>query len=512
MEAITGPIRRASSESGDRECSKILCIEAGPAKPASVNIVDQIALRASAERPALSIDGRLVSFGELFERVSVAAAWLGRCPGFRQAGVPRVGLACGNGADYIVLALAILKAGGCLVPLADELTPAERLEVIGRTGLCGMVLGNRETWRRTEAVAVEKSTGAAWVPLKMAPLENEAEFATLDPAFIRFSSGTTGKSKGVVLSHEKLRERIVAANAALEIGPGDRVLWMLPMAHHFAVSIVLYLFHGACTVIGTSHLAEDILRTAEATRATVIYASPFHHSLLAADRGGYTWPDLRLAVTTAAPLPATIADHFRKRFGRPLVQGLGIIEIGLPLLNTGGAGDCPTAVGRPLPAFDVELRDDEGMPVAAGRVGELWIKGPGMFDAYLSPWQTLDEICVDGWFATGDLAETDAAGRIYLRGRRKSVLNVGGMKVFPEEVEAVIEGHPAVSRCRVMGLDHGVVGTVPVAEVVLNEGGTATPRDLIRWCRKTLSIYKVPVKVDFVESLPLTASGKIRRI
>ena len=462
-----------------------------------VNIVDQIALRASADRPALMADGVTLSFGELFERVSDAASWLGRCHGFHRSGVPRVGLACASGVNYIVLAMAILKAGGCLVPLADELTEAERREIIERTGLCGMILGGAEDKQ--------------WVELVTPELENEAEFATLDPAFIRFSSGTTGKSKGVVLSHAKLRERIVAANAALEIGPGDRVLWMLPMAHHFAVSIMLYLYHGACTVLGESHLAEQVLKTAKATRATVIYGAPFHHSLLAADQGGFAWPDLRLAVSTAAPLPVEVARRFRERFGKPLVQGLGIIEIGLPLLNTGGAGDSPTAVGRPLPAFDVELRDDEGLSVPIGCVGELWVKGPGMFDAYLSPWQTVDEICVDGWFATGDLAETDAAGRIYLRGRTKSVLNVNGMKVFPEEVETVIEQHPQVRKCRVTGNTHAMLGTVPVAEIILQDGAKLSVRELTHWCRESLSIYKVPVRVTFVGELPLTASGKIRR-
>lgn len=457
-------------------------------------------------------DGVTLSFGELLERVSRVSTWLDRCPGFRREGVPRVGLACGNGVDYIVLALAILKSGGCLVPLAEELTSPERAEVIERTGLCGLILGKSEPWRKDEARTFEKSTGAAWIPLMGGVIENERAFMELEPAFIRFSSGTTGRSKGVVISHAKLRQRIVAANAALEIGPADRVLWMLPMAHHFAVSIVLYLYHGACTIIGTSHLAAEILETAKATRATVIYGAPFHHALLASDPGGYAWPDLRLAVSTAAPLPAGIARGFRERFGKSLVQGLGIIEIGLPLLNTGGAGDSPTAVGRPLPAFDVELRDDEGLPVAVGRVGELWIKGPGMFDAYLSPWQTVEEICVDGWFATGDLAETDAAGRVYLKGRKKSVLNVSGMKVFPEEVELVMERHPAVRRCRVAGKSHSVLGTVPVADVILHEGENATARELIGWCREALSIYKAPVRVKFVEELPMTASGKIRRV
>lgn len=462
-----------------------------------MNIVDQIALRASAERPALIADGVTITFGDLLERVSAASAWLERRKGFRREGISRIGLACGNGVEYIVLALAILKAGGCLVPLADELTEPERQEIIVRTSLCGIVTGTAQ--------------GPEWQSLEIPELENETAFSALDPAFIRFSSGTTGKSKGVVLSHSKLRERITAANAALEIGPGDKILWMLPMAHHFAVSIVLYLYHGACTVLGSSHLATEILELAKATRSTVIYGAPFHHSLLAADPSEYAWPELRLAVTTAAPLPEEVAVGFKKRFGKPLVQGLGIIEVGLPLLNTGGAENFPTAVGRPLPAYDVELRDDEGMPVSIGKTGELWIKGPGMFDAYLSPWQTVDEICVAGWFATGDLAETDAAGRIYLRGRKKSVLNVSGMKVFPEEIEAVVEQHPAVRRCRVSGFPHPMLGTVPTAEVILHNGEILKPRQLIAWCRASLSIYKVPVHVKFVDNLPLTASGKIRR-
>ncbi len=476
-----------------------------------MNIVDQISLRASEESPAVVADGVLLSFGELLKWVSLVATWLDRREGFRQSGTPRVGLACVNGVEYIVLAMAILKAGGCLVPVADELTASERQEIVERTGLCGLVLGRGIAWRRGEGVSVEESTQAAWVPLDLQKLGNEAEFSALDPAFIRFSSGTTGKSKGVVLSHAKLRERIVAANAALEIGPGDRVLWMLPMAHHFAVSIVLYLYHGACTVISGSHLATEVLNTAKATRATVIYGAPFHHALLAEEKGGYLWPDLRLAVTTAASLSREVSEAFRKRFGKSLVQGLGIIEVGLPLLNTGSAEDCPTAVGRPLPSFDVELRDDEGLPVAVGSVGELWIKGPGMFDAYFSPWQTVDVVCVDGWFATGDLAETDAAGRVYLKGRKKSVLNVNGMKVFPEEVEAVMNRHPAVNCCRVSGSPHSVLGTLPVADVILHEGFSPSGRDLTSWCREMLSSYKVPVKVRFVKILPTTASGKIRR-
>lgn len=469
--------------------------------PPTVNIAKEIISRARGDHPAIVAGRCEIDFASLLSRAEEAAAWL-RCRIGRPAHpgmVRRVGLACPNGVDYITTALGILLADACLVPVPDELTLAETTDLATRTALHGIV--------RVDGGVPH------WQPLGGGGADfDEAAFAALDPAFIRFSSGTTGESKGVVISHRRLIERITAANHGMRIGADDRVLWMLPMAHHFAVSIILYLYHGATTVLVDSHLAGDVLETAEKTQATVIYGSPFHHALLAADGSGFRWPSLRLAVSTAASLPEETATRFHARFGQPLVQGLGVIEVGLPLLNLDDAETHPTSLGRPLPDYQIEIRDDAGRPADPGDVGELWVMGPGFFDAYLSPWRLSQNVCPCGWFATGDLAEVDAAGRVFLRGRRKSVLNISGMKVFPEEIEAVLDAHPGVRRSRVSGRDHPVFGTIPVADVVPRDAA-APPNaaELVAWCRQSLSAFKVPAKVSLVPGIDMTASGKIRR-
>lgn len=466
-----------------------------------MNIVAKIFERCDPHAVALIRGERTITFGELRAEVATAEAAL------RGAGAfvgPRVGLSCPNGIDYVVLALAIVKSGCCFVPIASELAAPEVDEIVTRTGLASVVLGGGAQWR---GVAEPRACSHGAVVALGAEVEfDEAAFAALNVAFVRFSSGTTGRSKGVVLSHASLLERVTAANRGLRIGPEDRVVWMLPMAHHFAVSIILYLLHGATTVLAESHLAPEVLAEARRHGGTVIYGSPFHYAMLAAEASGDPWPTLRLAVSTAAALSRATAEAFDARFGVPLTQGLGIIEVGLPLLNLDAAREQPTAVGRPQPGFEAEVRG------AAGGVGELFLRGPGMFDAYLSPWRSRDEVLEEGWFRTGDLATMDACGRVTLCGRSHSVINVAGMKVFPEEVEAVLDAHPLVLESRVSGRAHPQVGAMPVAELVLrNAAQRPKIPSLVSHCRAALAGYKVPLDFRFVEALPRTASGKIKR-
>lgn len=467
------------------------------------------------ESPAL-FDGTLLwTYGWLRENANAALKLLENGDAFEcpHQPVPRIGLFCPNGVDHVVWAIAILLGGGCLVPIPQELTETEREELVQRTGLHAVLSGGGLIWRPAMACKdIQLTAGVVAGTLVLLQRTSsdfpEHAFSSLRPALIRFSSGTTGKSKGVVLSHQTILDRIASANRRLQITQGDRILWTLSMAHHFAVSIVLYLNHGAGIILEESHLGDALLDRAVQWGATVMYGAPFHYRLLANVAAQKSWSTLRLAVSTAAPLPEIIARGFQKRYGVPLTQGFGIIEAGLPLLNSDDAAEFPTYLGKPGD-FEVALIKSDG---TLGEEGELCLRGPGMFDAYLSPWRTRSEVMKDGWFHSGDLAERNSAGNLRLCGRLKSVLNIAGMKCFPEEIEEALSRFPGVCEVRVSGEENERWGTFPVAELVLREAAhPPSHEDLTAHCRRILAPYKVPLRFKIVESLDKTASGKIRR-
>lgn len=485
------------------------------------SIVEAIRERAQPQAIALVQKERSLTYEELFSRCDAIAGTLRGCL-IREPGRVdrlRVGVHYPSCLDYVPLALATLAAGGCFVPIPDELAEEEKRELMQRTALDAVVvIENAAAWVPAEGQRVgELEVGGQKVLIfRCAQPEAAfptAEFEALNPAFIRFSSGTTGKSKGVLLSHESLLQRITSANEGLQIGPGDRVLWVLPMAHHFAVSIVLYLYHGATTIIEETHLGEDLLRAGAEQKATVMYGSPVHYRQLVEAPDVAQWTTLRLAVATAAALDAATAQKFHARFGLVLVQGLGIIELGLPVLNLAGAQMAPEALGLPLPAYQALLKDETGQEPAQGEPGEICLRGPGMFDAYLDPWLPRAQVFdADGWFATGDLGRRDEAGRIYICGRKKTLINVGGMKVFPEEVEAVLDSHPKVQRAMVEARLHPLYGEVPVARYIASPEGAPTTMEIRNHCRAKLAGYKIPLMFSVVTELPLTASGKLKRV
>lgn len=464
-----------------------------------MNIAEEIFQRAKPDSIAVIERNVSYSYADLRRLSAEVTRTLQEVHGVRTTA--RIGLKCPDGMNYILLSLGILRASACFVPIAPEISTAECASLVETLHLAGVITGAEEPGCFSYE-AIEEGGECPW----------QKDFEHLNPALIRFSSGTTGESKGILLSHETLHLRIMAANAGLQISPDDRILWVLSMAHHFVVSILLYLRNGATIVIPSSHLAGDSLSAASEHRATVLYASPFHYVLLSTAEERIPWPSLRLAVSTTAALPSPIAEDFAAVFGVYPVQALGVMEVGLPFINSLDAEKCPFSIGRPQPGFEVLLLDDTGKEVAPGNPGELFLKGPGMLDAYIAPWKMRRDILKDGeWFSTGDIASADTEGCYFLQGRTKTVINVGGMKFFPEEVESLLCSHPGISDARVMGRSHPTFGCIPVAEVVASEHPKVSPLQLTLLCKKQLARHKIPVEFCFVEKIPRTPSGKIMR-
>lgn len=483
-----------------------------------MNIVQCIraANREAGDHPAVIEADRTCSYEELLEQTG------NLCRELQKAGIgsgQRIGFRCEDGIEYIIGALALLESGAAMVPIASSLPAAEEEDLIERMDVDGILTyaslkQNIPNTGLSETEEFLLANNASFyfrycIPAAAPP----EELKKIKPAFIRFSSGTTGTSKGVVLSHDTVYERTEAADRGLRITRNDRILWVLSMSHHFVVSILLFLRKGATIIVAHRNFPFSIVNTVRQIGVTFIYASPFHYHLLASASAipAESLENTRLAVSTAMKLPGHSAAAFYRKFGFLPAEAYGIIEVGLPFINLDpDANSKPSgSVGKILPDYQVFIKNAD----AAG-YGEVLIRGPGMFDAYYSPWQWREECLENGWFNSGDIGRLNSSGELELAGRTKTVIISAGMKIFPDQVENVINRHPKVKESMVYGINNEAAGQVPAAEIVPSNPGAEPASlwpELRRYCYSHLSAYKVPKHFLLVESLPKTASGKLRR-
>ena len=401
-------------------------------------------------------------------------------------GIKRVALLALHGPEFLVEALAIMAAGHCLVPV-NPLLPADDIaDLLLRAGVGAVI-------RPGSSVEILPATEAI-------DGNGEADFRAIDPAYLRFTSGSTGRRKGVLLGHQTIRDRTAIANERLRISPADRVLGLLPMVDHLVVSILLYLRYGA-TVLLVENLV-DALPLAIEEKATVLYASPPQYREFASGDGAL--PNLRLAVSTTQRLSETIAVGFQKRFRVPLSQALGMIEAGLLTLNDERADSEPLISGRPMSGYKITIADPAGNPLPDGEIGEVTVAGEGLLDAYVAPWIPRDKLLNINGFPTQDFGWIDGDGVLHLTGRGKNLLALNGDHFFCEEVETVLNGNPAILESLVT-----VVNGKLEARIVRN--GDANVAELISWAEKRLPWSRLPAAFRFVERLPLTPTGKVKR-
>lgn len=446
------------------------------------------------------------SYADFATQVQTLAAQL------QQLGVKRgdnIGLHYLSGHHYIVFVYAAWHCGACITPLPFELTASEKQQifdfvhidfVISSTRLADHLISvlESDTTELPHQAIFAKAVSHCPTP---------PDLTQVNAAFIRFTSGTTGDAKGVVLSHESIYERIQAANKVLHISPQDRILWLLSMDYHFAVSIGAYLTFGASIVLPKNSFGITLLTAANNHQATFIYGSPTHYNMIVQDDTGATLPNaLRLAIVTTTALSSDVADAFYQRFERVLNETYGIIELGLPAINISQSRDKQGSVGQITPDYELHLNCAEGQDH-----GEITVRGKGMLDAYYAPWRDRATILQqnDGWFKTGDLGKLDADGFLYIVGRSKEMISIGGMKFFPNEVESILEKHPAIEAACVFAAQGKQLAEPAKAHLVLTQGQTAPDaKELRAYCRQYLAAHKIPGQFDWVEQLAYTASGK----
>src|SRR5213593_4016842 len=453
--------------------------------------------------------GRSLSYGQLAREAQRIGAFLkthGVGPG------QRIGLLAPNDLAYVPAAFGLLDSGACLVPLASNLTPTETAEIVRDVQLNGCLAWPKASALEGTPAAVVQSGECDGFTFQWLDRDAEApaEFYSLNPAFIRFTSGTTARSKGVVLSHEATAARVEAADRVLAFSEEDRILWVLPLAYHFAVTIVAYVRAGTHILMCPDTLPRAMVDAVHRLQPSVLYAAPLHFERMANLGPSEPFASIRVTLSTAAPISPAVMDRFAAVYGVPVGQAYGIIEAGLPCINLGTEGLPATSVGRPVPGYAVSIFSDDGTSLRPETLGEIGVRGDGLFSAYYSPWRLREQVERDGWFLTGDLGFLDRSGALHLKGRKKALILVAGLKFFPEEVEDCINQFPGIKESRVFGRPHARMGEVPCAEVVVDRAGCDL--DALRsHCARALSSYKVPLEFTVVDAVPRTPSGKIRR-
>lgn len=440
--------------------------------------------------------------------VSSAVRLAGAAPG------SVVGISLGDARTFLATLFGVLEAGCVAIPVAPNLSQTEQIRLVAETGV-SLLVTDRSAVGALSTVSLF-GTSDVTLARHSASISSVVSQLFPDAAVIRYTSGTTAKSKGVILSHRAVRERARASQKLLGLTHDDSVLMPLSLSYHFVASALSCIRAGATILDCVDLIAPEILAFGARRGATMFYASPIQYELLSRIQNTQPLPRLRRAVSTSALLPKRTADSFFEKFGVRLTQVYGIIEVGLPLWNEFESIES-TALGICKAPYEAIVVDGRGQEVRAGDVGELAIRGPGLFSGYLrgdhvgSP--QMAEVCLLGgeWFLTGDLVIRDELGVILYRGRKKTVINCGGNKIFPEEVEEVLQRSPAITAVRVSAQPHPLLGSVVIAEVVVDPTQQFSIEAWRSLCHSELSEYKVPKEFLIVESLPSTGSGKIVR-
>jgi acyl-CoA synthetase (AMP-forming)/AMP-acid ligase II len=451
------------------------------------------------------VDGSLrLNFSQLVERIRCAAG------AFADLGVEkgeRVAIWAPNSAEWIISAFGLLTAGGVLVPVNTRFKAEEAADVIGRSGAKAVLV--QKGFLGLDYTAPE---GVPVIDLKSEFLSSGSPFqrdvSGDDVSDIIFTSGTTGRPKGARMNHRQTLRMYEEWATLADLREGDRYLMINPYFHTFGLKagLIASFLRGATMLPVAAFDIAAVVELIEAEGITMLPGPPtLYHSLLnVGDKNKLT--TLRAGVTGAADIPVELVRRIHDELPfQTLMTGYGLTEAGNVTLSRPGDSFEDVATTAGLACEDVEMRiaDD----------GEVLVRGYGVMQGYLDdPAATAEAIDADGWLHTGDLGTLDDAGRLRIVGRKKDMFIVGGFNAYPAEIEGFLLEHPAVAQAAVIGVPDERLGQVGKAFIVVKDDKTTIGGDeLIAWSRDRMAGFKVPQFVEFLDELPLNATGKVMK-
>ena len=473
-----------------------------------------------------------VTYAELLERTGKLAghfADFGIVPG------ETVAMLLPNSVQWVETCFGIARAGAISVPISYDATETEiayrladaNCRAIITTGERGDLVAKLQAGapNLTITIVTDRGTTRANAHRYTQLLSSLPKSLPRDPpsmhetAFILYTSGTTGRAKGVKLTVHGMLWVVAACWAPITgLNEHDKVLSPLPLFHSYALnlSVLGILATGASEYIMEKFSTSEAMRLLKTGEFTYMPGVPtMFHYLLQNARGesNLKVPDLRVCVSAGAIMPATLNREFENCFGVSLLDGYGITETStMVTMNWASGVRVFGSCGFPVPGLAVRIVDPaSGHDVALGAEGELIVRGPNVMPGYHNKPEETEKVLRNGWYHTGDLAKSNENGFLTITGRLKELIIRGGQNIAPAEIEEVVNAFDAVLDCAVVGAPHEHLGEVPVLFVVPRPGRTIEPEALLAHCRTHLSAYKVPLSVRLIAEIPRTGSGKIIR-
>jgi long-chain acyl-CoA synthetase len=480
---------------------------------------------------SLVFEGRAYRSGELFDRacrVSSGLVKLGISPGERvvvlMANCPEVGIAYS----------AIWRAGAVVTPVVFLISPPELQHILADSGAVAVVTTPELLATAAAAAAGAPELrhvivvggapgslpghvrGADFAELESAPAGGIAGVSDDDLAALMYTGGTTGRAKGVMLSHRNLYYCSRSSHEASQAEGITKALTPLPLSHAYGMIVTLVGYHTTEQAVGVLQRWFDpaeFLALAQQHRIQRTALVPaMIQMLLAQPLEDTDLSSLRYVNSGAAPLAAETREQWERRVpSSEILEGYGCTESGSVIsVNPPGASR-PGSAGLPIPGYQVAIRDDSDADVPAGGEGEICVRADGVMAGYWnSPAETAATLR-GGWLHTGDIGRQDADGYLYVVDRKKDLILRGGFNIFPRDVEDVLLEHPAVAMAGVVGRPDERLGEEVVAFVSLRSGGEATPAEITEFARERLAAHKYPREVTILDAVPLTSVGKLDR-